>query len=351
MSLESILEQVRNAHDSGTLLEICGGGSKRFLGRSVEGKALDVTSYSGVVDYDPSELVVTARCGTRIEELNRILDEQGQMLPFEPPQVTTAATVGGAVASGLSGPARPWSGSVRDCVLGVLCISGSAEVLRFGGRVMKNVAGYDASRLMVGAMGTLGIVMEVSFRVLPKPRFESTHVFEFDEARALEFAISTGLTPAPVSGCCFYNNRLYMRLSGTESGVRSAAQAIGGDLIEDSDIFWQGIRDLTHPLFLQQEQELWRISLPAATRPMNLEGHSLIDWAGAQRWISGNHDARKVWQAAIDAGGSASLFRYGDPSGELLPPLNPIVSRLHQNLKTGFDPKRILNRGRLYPDL
>ncbi len=350
MEREEIRERVAEARASGRSLEIRGSGSKRGLGRLPHGETFDVSAHAGIVDYDPSELVVTARCGTTIDELQRTLAAEGQALPFEPPRFGPGATVGGTVATGVSGPRRPWAGSVRDFVLGTVCVTGHAEVLSFGGRVMKNVAGYDASRLMVAAYGTLGIVLEVSFKVLPMARVEQTRILEMDAARAIDTLAELGSTPLPLSASCHYDDRLYLRLSGSEAGVARGADLIGGEPLAGDAAFWESIREQTHEFFAG-DGELWRMSVPPAAAHNYTAGPVLTEWGGALRWVRGPVDGDRIRELAREAGGSASLFRNGDRTGEVFPELDPVSRRLHQHLKESFDPDRVLNPGRLYHDL
>lgn len=351
MDAESIRARVADACRAGRPLRIVGGLSKSFMGRSSVGEALDVSAHAGFVEHDPSELVVTVRGGTLVTEVNRRLAGHGQMLAFEPPRFGASSTVGGMVAAGLSGPRRPWAGSVRDSLLGVTCVTGRGERLRFGGRVMKNVAGYDVSRLMAGAMGTLGVILEASFKLWPLPRAERTRVFEMNQHEALGFAASLGRAPTPVSGCCHHSGRLYVRLSGTEPGVEAGLDAIGGDDLDDDEEFWASIRDQRHAFFNTFDEPLWRVSLPPATPVLDARGETLVDWGGAQRWYRRVADPEALRRLANRVGGSVCLFRHGDRDAEVNEPLAPVLFRIHKNLKEAFDPRGILNRGRLYKDL
>ncbi len=350
MEYADIAERVGEARAAGAPLSIRGGGSKEFIGRTPQGEAFDVSSCRGIVDYDPSELVISARCGTPLTELEALLAEHGQMLPFEAPVYAPDATIGGAVAAGLSGPRRPWTGSLRDFVLGAVCVDGRGELLRFGGRVMKNVAGYDLSRVMVGALGTLGVITEVSFKVLPAPRVERTRVFEFDEARAIEFLASAGVTPVPLSASCHLDGELYVRLSGSESGVRAGEEVLGGERVEQDDDLWRSLRNQTHPFFAGK-LPTWRLSVPPAAPPLGLSGACLTEWGGALRWIRGDHDWEALQATLSTVGGTSTLFRNGDRGGEVFPAPDAVTRRLYTRLKESFDPDRILNPGRLYGDL
>lgn len=350
MEYSDIAERVRDAFEAGTPLSIRGGGSKPFIGREPLGEPLVVSACRGIVDYDPAELVLTVRCGTLLEEVEQLLADHGQSLPFEPPRFSGETSMGGVTASGLSGPRRPWAGSVRDFVLGTTCVSGRGDILRFGGRVMKNVAGYDVSRLMVGALGTLGVVVETSFKVLPAPAVDVTHVFEFEERDALGFLARIGRKPTPISASCYFDGRLYVRLSGSESGVRAAAGHIGGDPLHDEHDLWQSLRDQTHAFF-SGDEEVWRISVAPATAPLDIPGPMLSEWGGALRWIRGPRDAAQLSSEVARHGGNVYLYRGGDRSGDVYPLPDPVTRRFFRELKESFDPADILNRGRLYRDL
>jgi len=341
-----LISTVADAFERGTALEIQGGGTKQFYGRRSAGSLLRVKGHQGIVNYEPTELVVSVRSGTRLSELQQVLADAQQLLGFEPPAFGTDATVGGMVACGFSGPARPYRGSVRDAVLGVEIINGRGQQLRFGGEVIKNVAGYDASRLMVGAMGTLGVVLQVSFKVLPAPEVTMTRTFEMSEILALEQMNIWAGRPLPLSACAFYADRLLVRLCGSGDAVLAAGREIGGDEVHDTMTWWESLREQALPFFAQEEP-LWRLSVPPATGPMNLPGDCLIDWGGAQRWLFCEHSADALRQVVRDAGGHATLFRGGNRDGEIFEPLQSVQLRLQQELKRAFDPRSILNPGRM----
>ena len=327
-------------------ISVVGGGSKHFLGRLIQAEDFEAGAHRGVVSYEPSELVVTVRAGTPLEQLQAVLAEHGQMLAFEPPRFGDSSTIGGTVACGLSGPRRPYAGAARDFVLGTRVINGRGEVLRFGGQVMKNVAGYDVSRLMTGAMGTLGLLLEISMKVLPRPAVESTRVFEVDLADALERMNRWAAQPLPLSGACHDGDRLYLRLSGTPGGVRSATERLGGETLED-DSFWRDLREQSLPFFTG-DAPLWRLSVPAGTPPLALPGRTFADWGGALRWLVSDAEADSIRSVAASAGGHATLFRGGDRRGEVFHPLTPPLLKLHRRLKLAFDPEGIFNPGRMY---
>jgi len=345
----TLCEQVKQACAAHTPLIIQGGGSKRFYGRECHGELLSVGGHSGILSYEPSELVIRARAGTSLAEIERALGDQRQMLAFEPPHFADSSTLGGAVATGLSGPRRPFAGAVRDFVLGTGLINGKGEHLNFGGQVMKNVAGYDLSRLMAGALGTLGVLTDVSLKVLPKPDVEYTLVQVCSQAEAIGRLAEWLNTPLPLSAACWYDDRLYLRLSGSESATRQAQHRLGDNRLEERAEFWQSVRDHTHTFF-RQDQPLWRLSLPPATPPLALPGIWLIDWAGAQRWLISDADAGHIRKLTTDLGGHATLFRSGDAHAEVFQPLPTGLFALHKRLKAALDPAGVLNPGRLYKE-
>lgn len=341
---ELLLEQVNRARASDTPLRIQGSNSKAFLGRQVAGEVLDTRAHRGIVDYDPTELVITARAGTPLRELLAALDAAGQRLPCEPPAFGADATVGGMVAAGLSGPRRPWAGSVRDYVLGTRMISGHGNLLRFGGEVMKNVAGYDLSRLLAGSFGCLGVITEVSLKVLPKPRHGLSIRLEMDSREALEKLAEWGRQPLPISAASHDGDCLRLRLEGGEGSVSAAHQRLGGEAIDDQ--YWTELNEHRLPFF-DEELPLWRLSLPNATGPLDLPGAQLIDWAGAQRWLK--TDADTVQALARESGGHAVCYRPG-ATATPFQPLAPALLRYHRQLKAKLDPQGLFNPGRMYAE-
>ncbi len=341
-------EAVAQAADSGTPLYLRGSGSKDFLGGNVNAEALDVTGHRGIVNYEPRELVISARCGTPLQELEEALAQAGQMLPFEPPHFGNDATLGGTVACGLSGPRRPYAGSLRDFLLGCRMLNGTGEDLHFGGEVMKNVAGYDIPRLMAGAQGTLGLLLEVSLKVLPKPEKELTLTQERGAADALRvFNIWAG-KPLPISAAAYDGAHLHLRLSGTQKGVDATHKTSGEHAKENQ--FWDDLRELKLPLF-NNELPLWRLSLPADAPPLDTQARELIDWGGAQRWVLSDAPGEKIQRLAQQHGGYATLYRNGQDEAHRAAPLPDVIHGLHRRLKAAFDPRGILNPGRLYEGL
>ncbi len=342
-----LLDQVNQALAAKTPLRIQGSGSKAFLGRAAEGQLLDVREHRGIVSYDPTELVVTARAGTPLAELEATLDEAGQMLPCEPPHFAEGATVGGMIAAGLSGPRRPWSGSVRDFVLGSRVITGQGKHLRFGGEVMKNVAGYDLSRLMAGSFGCLGVLTEVSLKVLPKPRLCTSLRLEIDLERALLKLAEWGQQPVPISAASHDGKALYLRLEGGEGSVNAARERIGGEDLGPG--YWNELRE-QRLAFFADPRPLWRLSLPNHTPALGLPGDQLVDWAGAQRWLKSDADAVTIRGIAVEVGGHATCFTAGATTNPFQPLSAPLL-RYHRQLKAALDPQGIFNPGRMYSEV
>jgi glycolate oxidase FAD binding subunit len=349
--LKEFQEKIRAAADRGAPLCLRGGGSKDFYGNAPRGEVLDTRAHAGIVSYEPTELVVTARCGTPLAELERTLEENRQFLPFEPPHFGAAATLGGCVASGLSGPRRAAVGALRDYVLGVKILDGRARELTFGGQVMKNVAGYDVSRLLAGSMGTLGMILEASLKVLPRPPLEVTLRQEAPQAQALEHMNAWAGQPLPVSATAWLDDELLVRLSGAEPAVRAAARRLGGEALpaEAAAAFWLGLREQSDAFFAGPEV-LWRLALPPVTPPLELAGRQLLEWRGGLRWLKSDAPAARIRDAAARAGGHATLFRAASKAVNAFDALDAVRMRLHRELKKTFDPAGILNPGRMYAE-
>jgi len=347
--------RIREAQAAKRALRLRGGGTKDFYGQALAGEVLDARAHFGIVAYEPSELVVTARCGTPLAEVERALAERGQMLAFEPPRFSPGGTLGGMLAAGLSGPRRQQCGAVRDFVLGVRILDGRGAELRFGGQVMKNVAGYDVSRALAGSLGTLGLVLEASIKTLPLPVAEATLRLEMPEATAIETMNRWAGKPLPVSATAFAGGQLAVRLSGAAAAVKAACVKVGGERIADADAqtLWTAVRDHAAPFFESRPggTPLWRIAVPSATPPLGVPGETMIEWGGGLRWLVTQAEARTVRDAARAAGGHATLFRYGDKSVGVFQPLEPPLAAIHGRLKREFDPAGIFNPGRMYPDL
>jgi glycolate oxidase FAD binding subunit len=345
-----LTERIQQAAAARTPLQLCGSGSKAFFGRPVHGEPLVLQEHSGVVDYDPQELVLTARAGTPLAQIEAQLAECGQQLPFEPPHFGPAATLGGTIACGLAGPARASAGPVRDFVLGVRVLTGAGEVLHFGGRVLKNVAGYDVTRLMVGACGTLGVLLEASLKVLPRPPGQLTLTFTLSAAQAIERMNDWALTPLPVSGTCWVEGRLYVRLQGSTAALAQARRRIGGEELNAAEAFWVSVKEQTHPFF-QGAETLWRLSVPPESAVFAVPGRTLLEWTGAQRWLVPDDARADLREQSARAHGFATRFRAAEQSGEVFAALPAALMRVHRELKKTFDPHAILNPGRLYADL
>ena len=343
-------ERIRAAAARGEPLCIEGGGSKSFYGGARQGARLDTRAYRGIVDYEPTELVVTARAGTPLAEIERTLAERNQMLAFEPPHFGPDATLGGTIACGFSGPRRAAAGAARDFVLGVRILDGRGEDLAFGGRVMKNVAGYDVSRLMVGALGTLGVLLEVSLKVLPVPAHETTLRFELDQETAIRRMNEWAARPLGISATWHEGNLLTVRLSGTRPGVEACARQLGGEVVSDAERFWRDVRE-QRAAFFASDGPLWRLSVKPTTPPLPFDAPQALEWNGALRWVRTAADPASVREIARAAGGHATCFRGASDATSVFHPLPEPLARLHARLKQTFDPARILNRGRLHPDL
>ena len=379
--LSELCDQVMTAHAGHRPLFVCGGGTKSFYGNhrpvtpQEEHWLLDMTAYSGIVNYHPSELVVTVRAGTSLATLEAELAEQGQMLAFEPPHFGAAATVGGCVAAGLAGPRRMSAGSVRDFVLGARLLDYQGRLLSFGGEVMKNVAGYDISRLLAGSLGILGAIVDVSLKVIPRPFEECTLRFEATQQEALNhfaqwrgepLAISaTSWSPLDDAGTSMEDTArassletagyVTVRVSGAPPAIRAAKARIGGQVLdaELATLWWTSLREQVHAFF-RPDQPLWRLALPPTTPAQDFGVPTLIEWGGGQRWLRGKLDAGIIRAQAEKLGGHATLFR---PAGGPVPedgvfhPLSSGVDAITRRLKQELDPAGLFNPGRLVLEL
>jgi glycolate oxidase FAD binding subunit len=350
----ALQDRVRAAAAAMQPLFIYGGGTKSFYGERCVGERVETTALAGIVAYEPNELVITARAGTPLAEIEHAMAKHGQNLAFEPPRFAAGGTLGGAIATGLSGPRRPYAGAARDFVLGMRIIDGTGEALAFGGRVMKNVAGFDVSRLQTGALGTLGIITEVSLKCLPQPKSDATIVQACAADESIRRVNAWGGKPLPLSATCYCAGKLWVRLSGAESAVSAAVQTIGGERVERDKEFWESVRDHAHPFFVAAQSDdraLWRLSVKSTTPHADLAGEQLIEWGGALRWLvtarDADREAIRAW--ATSHSGHATLFRSSKQS-DVFTPLAPTMATLHKRLKATFDPRGILNRGRLYAD-
>ncbi|MFO1397145.1 MAG: glycolate oxidase subunit GlcE [Burkholderiales bacterium] len=354
-ALEAWQARIRAAGTRALALRLRGGGTKDFYGAARNGDLLDTQRYAGIVEYEPTELVITARAGTSLAAVERAMRARGQMLGFEPPHYGEGGTLGGAIASGLSGPRRPYAGAARDFVLGMRVLDGTGQDLTFGGRVMKNVAGFDVARLMTGALGTLGLITEVSLKCLPLPKAETTLVQECSADQSIHLANEWGGQPLPLSATCYHDGHFYVRLSGAPPAVGAAAAKIGGRVLAEADAFWATVRDHQHPFFapsLAGGAPLWRLSVKSTAPYTDLGGEQLIEWGGALRWLRAtdrtNATKLRAWAAA--QGGHATLFRGTLADVPVFQPLDATLATVHRRLKAVFDPHGVFNPGRLLPD-
>lgn len=349
---QELRERVQAAVGNQQGLRLCGGATKDWYGQCLEGQLLDTRGHTGIIDYEPTELVITARSGTPLAEIEAALAERGQMLAFEPPHFGVGATLGGTIAAGLGGPRRATSGAARDFVLGAVLLDGRAQVLTFGGQVMKNVAGYDVSRMLAGSLGTLGLLLQLSVKVLPLPVREASVRFDMNEIDALARLNQWGGQPLPISASCWHDGTLTLRLSGANAAVEAAMRLLGGEPVDQAELFWRSLREQQHPYFAACDS-LWRLSLPSACGAIILRGAQLVEWGGAQRWLKAPSDpatAGNIRRAVAAAGGHATLFRGGEKASGVFHPLAPAVARIHDRLKASFDPSNIFNPGRMYAD-
>ena len=359
IALRRVIEQVAAATRAKRPLQIRGGGTKAFYGGALRGEPLEMNGLSGITSYEPTELVVTALAGTPLAELEALLAARGQSLPFEPPRFGAATTVGGMVAAGLAGPARAAVGGVRDHVLGVSMLNGHGEMLTFGGQVMKNVAGYDLSRVFAGSLGILGVLCEISLKVMPLAPASATLHFDMDEATALTQLNRWSGMPIPLLASSWHQGRLCIRLAGARAAVQNVRQRLGGALIEPDAAagWWEDVRDQRHEFFhptaaaLARGECLWRVSLPDVAPPLTLPGEGFIEWGGAQRWVRSAAPAAQIRAAAAQHGGHATLVRAADKAAGVFSPLAPPLMAIHRRLKDSFDPSGIFNPGRLYTEL
>lgn len=348
----TLVDQVGTASACRAPLRIIGGNSKAFYAPSLAADltTLDVSGHRGVVAYEPRELVVNVRAGTSLAQLEETLALQGQMLPFEPPHFGPQATIGGTIAGNFSGPRRAYAGAARDFILGVTIINGRGELLRFGGQVMKNVAGYDVSRLMAGALGTLGVILAVTLKVLPRAQSTLTLRQECSAADAIELMNRWAGQPLPITATAHDGSSIHVRFEGAESAVRAARQKLGGEMINDDVRYWNNLREHQHGFF-RDDRPLWRLSLPSTTGALSIPGKTLMEWGGALRWIYTDMSPEPLRDQVRKLGGHATCFRAHAAIQNAFTPLPPGLLHLHRRLKAAFDPHGILNPRRLYAEL
>ncbi|MDH5424778.1 MAG: glycolate oxidase subunit GlcE [Gammaproteobacteria bacterium] len=351
---QALQEQITAAYANKTACRIEGGNSKHFIGNPSAGEQVSTKNHTGIISYDASELVLTARSGTTLKEISAALAVNNQSLPFEPPAFSEHATIGGTIACNLSGPARAYSGAARDFVLGTRIINGKGEVLQFGGQVMKNVAGYDASRLMAGAYGTLGLLLEVSLKILPKAQTEITIKSQQSADAAINIINQLAGKYLPISASCYFDEHLYIRLNSSQQNCEAASQMICQQItaqpIESSAELWQQILEQQH-VFFDTDQPVARISLPATSQHIAITGEQLIEWGGALRWLKTDQPIEQLRQTVQALGGHVSAYKNYPADTEYFQPLASGISILHKGLKNAFDPAGILNPGRLYKEL
>ena len=380
-ALQPWQDAIVQAGRAGQCIQVRGMGSKAHVGHPAQGEWLDTTAWQGVVSYEPSELVLTARAGTSLHDIEALLTTQGQSLAFEPPRLTLsgvgAGTLGGMVAAGLSGPARAMRGAVRDHVLGVRMLNGQGQYLRFGGTVMKNVAGFDLSRLMAGSMGTLGVLTDVTLKVLPQPVATETLHGHMDLAQAIRLLNLWAAQPLPLDASCWHQGQLWLRLRGARAAVDAARSVLAHTSVEgvetrltpwsqDADGFWQSLRDQQHAFFMApDERALWRLSLPSTQAPglpdmpAWSDNDALVEWMGAQRWWRTSAPAAQVMAAAQAAGGHATLWRAapGDDEHAVRQQVAQlawqhwptVMQQWHRQVQLAFDPLGVFDTGRLWP--
>ena len=343
-----ISEKITNANQQKQALKISAGNTKSFYGNSIQGEPLDVSQYRGIIDYEPSELFITARCGTSLTEIEDELNKQQQMLAFEPPHFGQRATIGGTIACGFSGPRRPYSGSARDNILGAHIINGKGEYLEFGGHVMKNVAGYDVSRAMCGALGTLGVIMQVSLKVIPKPEKEITIVFQTSKEQRINKLFELSQTNLPITASYIEESLIYIRLAGLENSLNNICGQLEAETLDNSTSFWKTIKEHQRDSF-QGATNLWRINVPNNTADIDFgDQPMLIEWNGGLRWLYSTLNADEIRNKIHESNGHATLFRSDNKSQDRFTEPSSTVKSLHKNLKHAFDPDNILNPGRMY---
>jgi glycolate oxidase FAD binding subunit len=353
---DRLVEQVRVASRRRAPLRIVGGDSKRFYGRPVDGEPLEVAGHRGVVRYDPAELVLTARCGTPLAEVEALLAQHGQRLPFEPPAFGASATLGGTIAAGIAGPSRAARGPVRDYVLGARLLTGDGRLLRFGGEVMKNVAGFDVARLLAGSLGILGVLLEVSLKVLPLPPATLTLRQSLEARAAVDLLSVLARRGVPLSGTFWSEGELLVRIEGAAAGFDEIAAQVGGAPVPAADaaVLWHAVREQSHPWFARATRPLWRLAVPQTAAALAPLCHVpvALEWNGRQAWLAGV-ERGTVEQLARPAGAHLTLFRRGesDADAQVFAPLAPALLELHRAVKRVFDPASILNPGRMYEGL
>ena len=350
--ITELAEQVNQAYQDGSALHIRGGDTKTFYAHDITAQDLRLNTLQGIVDYEPTELYITAYAGTPLKVIKQELAAKQQLLAFEPPAYGESATIGGTVACALSGHARAYRGALRDSILGAEIINGKGQALRFGGQVMKNVAGYDAARLMSGAFGTLGVITQISLRVMPQPEAEVTLCFQANLQDLQSWQLDWRQRSLPLTATYLEDGKLYARFSGNSAFLGKLKRELGGENLTETEDFWQSVCEQKREAFTQAKT-LWRINLAADQPDLGLPAKTLYEWGGALRWYAQSADnslsAAELTEIVQQHNGQIQLFRGNKKlSSEPMGALEPALQQLHQRLKLAFDPKKILNPGRLY---
>lgn len=354
--IDDLCKRVELAARNNTQLRPVGGGTKNFYGGPLQGEEVDMRQWAGIVEYEPTELVITVKPGTPLAEVEAALAAQKQELAFEPPRLSTGGTIGGAIVSGLAGPARLSRGGVKDYVLGCTLLDGKGQLLHFGGVVMKNVAGYDVSRVIPGSMGTLGIATELSIKVMPVAPAEATLQFDMDVNQAISQSNNWLSKPLPISATFFENGKLTVRLRGASAAVQAALKNMGGQEMESqqAQAFWTSVRDQQHEFFTRKG-DLWRMAVPPTTVDLALHGHSVHEWGSGLRWFRADSSTteEQIRAVAKRVGGHATLYRTGNEAARAQAFQQPdaVMLKLQRRLKEQFDPAGVFSINRLSPIL
>jgi glycolate oxidase FAD binding subunit len=372
--IETFREQILHAAKNKTPLSIEGGATKSWYGNANTYTKLDTRTYSGILEYQPEELVITACAGTPLKEIEAALKEKNQVLAFEPPHFGEHATFGGAIAAGLAGPGRISVGNFRDFVLGTRILDGKGQDLSFGGQVMKNVAGYDVSRLMPGSMGTLALLLEASVKVLPRPAATATLRCHISQEKALRTLNEWAGQPLPLSASCWIGNgtgegQLTIRLAGAAAAIKAAiplmSSLVNASEVDpqSAEVFWNDLREHKLPSFenIAADQTLYRLALPAACGPLIISGASneiVLEWHGQQRWIKAAGDEATftlIKKLATSHGGHATRFKQGmnvNPAFQRFTVLgeqahSKALELVQERLRSAFDPAGVFATNRL----
>jgi glycolate oxidase FAD binding subunit len=362
-AISQFQEQIQSAITNQSTINITGGNTKHWYGDIAHGITLNTSSYQGILDYQAEELVITVCAGTPLKEVESTLAKKNQYFAFDPPHFGPGATIGGMIAAGLAGPGRGQYGGLRDYVLGIKIMDGRGEILSFGGKVMKNVAGYDVSRLLPGSLGTIALLLEVSIKVLPRPSKTQTLQFHIPQAQAIVQMNTWASQPLPLSASAWIGNssegQLWMRLSGANAAVEAAIikmnQPVSGHIVPEDEAatFWESIKEQQHSFFTGSDDPLWRFAIEPLSAPLPLENPTLIEWYAGQRWVKGPLLESQAQQMAQQYGGHATLFR-GEKlkNTSVFTPLsfNPLTAPLEiiqQRIRQTFDPHGIFNTGRM----